>query len=241
MVKELVQKRWVQILLALFLGVTVGAVFYPTKTIEERVEKETSKKYELKITELKEQHSEKQSELQTKLEQEQGSLKSYKKDTTEKITSLTRENRKLKESSKRKRFKLVKPDGTIVEKEYEETNREEVTSIVTEVRKEFNEKIAQTEQRWKKVYRERLVKIKEKVDTKIANLKEEHRLEVEKLKKERIVKVNEKKLRVGGGYTTDKDVRVIGGYKLWGPFSIESGLDYREDDIEGFLGLGFEF
>ena len=31
--KDLIQKRWFQIAAALFLGITIGAVFYPTKNI----------------------------------------------------------------------------------------------------------------------------------------------------------------------------------------------------------------
>lgn len=241
MVKQLLSNRWVQLILALLIGVIVGALFYPTKTIEERVKRETALEYESRINSLKESYESKQKVIQDNLKKEQESFRSYKSETSSKIAKLTEENRRLTESSKRQRFKLVKPDGTIIEKEYEENNREEVTSIVTEIRQEFKEKIEETEQKWKKAYKERLVSIKEKLDKREALLKEEHRKEIEKLEKERIVKVNEKKFRVAAGYTTDKDVRVQGGYTLWGPFSIESGIDYREGEVEGFLGVGFGF
>lgn len=250
-IKALLQNRYVQLVGVLLLGITIGALFYPTKSIEERVERETSAEYEKKITEIEAEHKEKEEQLQEKVASEEASRKTLERETSEKIEILTTENRQLKESTKKKRFKLVKPDGTIIEKEYEESNREEVTSIVTEVRKEFDEKIKQTEDRWKKAYRERLVKIKEKQDTLVANLQEEHKIEIEKLKSEKVVKVNEKKFRTEIGYTTDNEVRVGGSYKLWGPISIGGSVDIGTDGIregsglgsggEVHIGFGFEF
>ena len=244
-IKRILQNRYLQLVLVLLLGITIGALFYPTKTIEERVEKETSLKYDKKISEINAKHSQKEEELRLKAVSEENARKTFEKETSKKLTMLTTENRELRESSKKKRFKLVKPDGTIIEREYEETNSEEISSVVTEIREEFDEKIKSTEEKWKKVYKERLVKIKEKQDSIVAKLEEEHKIEIEKLKSEKTVRVNEKSFRLGLGYTSDKEFRIDGSYTLWGPFSIGSSVDLDPSNPsssgEVSVGVGFKF
>ena len=51
--KKLLNNKLVQLLLALVVGVAIGALFYPTKEIEERVKQEYQEKID-KVSEEKE-------------------------------------------------------------------------------------------------------------------------------------------------------------------------------------------
>lgn len=246
-ISNIIKNRYVQMVLALLLGITIGALFYPTKTIEERVEQETSSQYEKKISELNSNFEKKEQQLLEKVQSEESSRKKLERTTSEKIQKLTTENRQLKESSKRQKFKLVKPDGTIIEREYEENNREEVTEIVTEVRQEFSEKIKETEDKWKKAYTERIKKVQQENRNLITKLKDKHQIEINKLVSDKKVTINEKNLSVRVGYTSDQEMRIGSSYKLWGPFSVGADIDAKPNNNpfknsgEASIGIGFEF
>jgi uncharacterized membrane-anchored protein YhcB (DUF1043 family) len=249
MINDILNNKYIQVALALISGITLGAIFYPTKQIEERIEKQISSEYQGKISTLESKHQSRESEFQAKLEVKEKLHKEYSIEIQQKVDTLLTENKKLSESSKRQFFKLIKPDGTILEKNYEETNREEISSVVTEIREEFNEKIKSTEDKWKTTYRDHLMKAKEQYDNSVASLKEERRIEIEKIRSERIIKSNERKLRVETGYTSDHDIRVGSSYKVWGPISIGTEVDINRDNIRGSatknselsINLGFEF
>jgi len=240
---ELLKKRWVQISIAALLGMAIGAVFYPTSTITERVKKEITEQYELKISELKKEHFAKIEEVNETLSHREEMNRELREETSRKINSLTTENRELRTSMKRKKFRLVKPDGTIIEKEYEESQSEEISSVVTEVREEFNRKVSSIENKWKKIHTDRVRSLKEKFDSEIAKVKSEKKDKVITIEKEKVVKVNEKKFRPELGVTSDSEVYFHSTYNLVGPIFIGGGatvlLDTGELDHVS-LGIGVE-
>lgn len=85
------QNIWVRYILILFVGITVGAIFYPTRRVEEK----TSAKYEQQISQMKTEFSQ------------------YKSLSEEKITSLTSQVTDLSSHSKVVYEKITRPDGTI--------------------------------------------------------------------------------------------------------------------------------
>lgn len=227
MVKDLLKKKSTQLVLALLLGVTVGALFYPTKSIKE--------KYELQIKELKKESSTKIAELEESLESSEEENREYQEETRRTMSELRTENRELRKSMKRKKFKLVKPDGTIIEKEYEESQSEEISSVVTEIREEFDQKVSSIESRWKKVHLERVSKLREQHESEIKKIRSE--------KKERVVEVNKKKLRPEIGINTNLDAYFHMTYSLWGPVFIGGGASVNPQDGqfgEARFGLGLE-
>jgi hypothetical protein len=238
---KIYKNRYFQLIAALILGGVIGVVFYPTQSIErrtkERVEKEVREEERIEKKKL----SEKASEERSKREEAEQSFRSLQVETTRKIETLSTENRQLRESSKKSRFKLVKPDGTIVEKEYEENNREEVTQVITQVREEFTQKVQQIENRWKKVYTERFVKIKEKHKEELSQQKTKYEKVLEEKETEEVIKVNEKKLRLEAGATSDLEYHVHGSYNVFGPISIGAGVQFRTDDFDDVsVGIGID-
>ena len=242
-ITELLKKRGVQVALALFIGITIGALFYPSTTTTERVKKEITEKYELQIKELKEVHASSIKEVEDTLEHREEMNRELREETSRKVASLTTENRQLRQSSKRKKFKLVKPDGTIIEKEYEESQSEEISSVVTEVREEFNRKVSSIENKWKSIHISRVESLKEDFNSKIEKIKSEKKEKIVYVEKEKIVEVNKKKLRPEIGVTSEKEAYIHGTYTLWGPVFVGTGAS-MDIETKAFgdarFGLGIE-
>jgi hypothetical protein len=244
--KALWQYDWFKITSSLIMGVIIGAIFYPTKTIIERETFKLKEAYELKIAELQKTHTEEIAKLNEKVIFEEKNRKSIELETSKKIELLTQENKSLKQSSKKQKFKLIKPDGTIIEKEMEQSNFEEVSGVVVSIKKEFNEKVKSIEDKWKKVHEERIVELKKKFDQDIEKTKSEQKVVEKIIEKEKIVEVNKKKLRPELGVSYNKDKIALGyfhlSYPISGPIFIGGGVSGNQTRIGDVrLGLGLEF
>jgi hypothetical protein len=243
--KQLWQYDWFKISTSLLLGIVVGVIFYPSKTITERETLKLKESYELKISEIQKTHTEETKALSEKLIAEESARKSLEMESSKKLEMLTQENKSLKQSSKKQKFKLVKPDGTIVEKEMEQSNSEEVSNIVSSIKEEFNQKVKSIEERWKKVHEERIAELKKKFDKDIEKARSEQKVIEKTVEKEKIVEVNKKKLRpeVGASYDGTKDVKGYFhlSYPVAGPVFIGGGASGSKTGFGDVrLGLGLE-
>ena len=222
---------------AFILGGFLGYTFFPTKSIE----KEFKEEYQSKLTEIKEIHSKEIEKItEDKLKQEKSHVE-YTKETSARIDSLTTVNTELRKKVKKRKFKLVKPDGTVIEKEWEESDTQQSTKIVTKIRKEFDTKVKSIETRWKTVHTRRVKSLKKEYEEKIEKIKSEKKT----TEKKETIKINEKSLRPEIGFTSDKDIYVHTTYPLWGPIIVGAGGSYDpfEDNELGDVrvGLGLEF
>lgn len=240
--KELAKQKWVQLVGALALGVTIGAVFYPQSRTEERIRQEMRSEYTLKEEETRKANEKVVSELSEKLTSVESSHREYTEETSKKLEKLTTENSSLKQSMKRKKLRIVKPDGTIVEQEVEESNTEQTHSIVTQVKEEFTRKIQEIEDKWKKIHEERVTKLTAEYQEELRRVRAEQKTTEVIVEKEKIVETNPKKLRPEIGVTTDRDIYLHGTYSLWGPVFLGGGVSGTTKSFgEGRLGLGLEF
>jgi uncharacterized membrane-anchored protein YhcB (DUF1043 family) len=122
----ILQNIWVRYVLILFIGISVGVLFYPTKSITERV----SQKYEQQITQMTTQ------------------FQTYKSTSEEKITSLTSQITDLSTHQKVVYEKVIKPDGTVTihrtvvkdSKETESATSQTEQDKVTKIQSEFASK-----------------------------------------------------------------------------------------------------
>jgi hypothetical protein len=242
--KQLWQYDWFKITSALLLGAAIGVVFYPSKTITERETSKLRETYDLKISDIQKTHAEETKTLQNRVESEESARKTLEIETTKKVESLTQENKSLKQSSKKQKFKLVKPDGTIIEKEMEQSNSEEVSSVVTSIKEEFTNKVKSIEEKWKKVHEERIVELKKKFDQDVEKVKSEQKVVEKIVEKEKIVEVNKKKLRpeIGAVYNGDDLLGYLHlSYPIVGPVFIGGGASANKTKFgEVQLGLGLE-
>ena len=231
---DLLKNEYVRGVLVLLMGITIGAVFYPTKRIEEKL----TQKYQEEITLLKESHSK---EVQDITEKYASSLKENKElhiQSEQKITKLTNEVKTLKSKQKIATYKLIKPDGTIEERTFSETEIDESSKVVTSIQEEFKQKIDQIETKWSDIHKERVTKIQKNFDAK----ETEYKKTIDELTKSRTVSVNEKRFGLEAGMMSNKDYYGHATADLWGPvfIGVHGELGSNNDNKLG-AGIGLRF
>jgi len=242
--KALWQYDWFKVSSSLLLGAAVGVIFYPTKAVTEKEVSKVKDAYELKISEIQKTHTEESAKLSEKLVAEESARKSLEIETAKKVESLAQENRSLKQSSKKQKFKLIKPDGTIIEKEVEQSASEAASSVIVSIKEEFNQKVKSIEEKWKKVHEARVVELKKQFDQDIEKTKNEQKVVEKIVEKEKIVEVNKKKLRPEVGVAHDGD-DLMGymhvSYPIVGPVFLGGGISGNKSKFgEAQIGIGLE-
>jgi len=240
---EWLKNKYVQLVLALAIGITIGAVFYPTSEVIETTEKRVQEKYEEQLTKLKTEYSEKTKELAESLASQEKSHKEYQEEVSSSKSSYEATIRDLKSKVTERTYKLIKPDGTIVEKTFKESETEEHNSYVKTVTEEFNRKVKSIEDKWMTIHKKRVETVKEESETKYKELYDKKYEKLLEEKSTTITKTNSKKYNVELGYTTDQEYYLHTGYTLWGPLSVGAHADGARD-LTGMsfgMGLGISF
>ena len=211
-----------------------GGLLYPSKSIDEKVRQT----YQEKIDKLTKEKGSLQLDIALKeIAQFKESL-IKEEEVRKKVSILKIENRSLREKTKERWFKLIKPDGTIVEKRYKESDKQETSKIVTSIKSEFTRKVKSIENRWKKIHKQQVTKIKEKYSKEITEKKEI----IAKLEKRKITKINERKFGVAVGMMSDKDYFSNISYDIAGPFFIDLQIESNGSDSNSAgIGLGIRF
>lgn len=217
--------------LVLLLGVTIGAIFYPTKKIEEKI----TSKYEQQISSLKEEHSKEMSKVTEEYKEQLKTSSTRLEETERKVQTLTIQIRDLKTKQKTAKYKIVRPDGTIEEKEFTESETEESTKLISQIQEEFKTKVAQIEEKWSDIHRQRVSEIKKDFDKK----ETEYQKTIASLEKEKKVTVNEKRFGIEAGIMSDKNYYGHATMDLWGPVFIGvHGTVGAKDNTDNSLGAG---
>jgi uncharacterized membrane-anchored protein YhcB (DUF1043 family) len=232
--KETLNNQYVRYFLILFVGVTIGALFYPTKRIEEKI----TQKYEQQISSIKEQHSKETKELTDKFELTVKTEKTKVEESERKISKLTSEVKNLQSKQKISTYKIVKPDGTIEERTFTETDVNESTKVITKVQEEFKNKITQIENTYAKVHRERVENLKKEFDSK----EQQYQKTISELQKSKTVSVNEKSFGLEVGVLSNKDYYGHATMDLWGPVfvGVHGQMGQNNNNALG-AGLGIRF
>ena len=231
---DLLSKEWVRLTGMLLIGVTVGAIFYPTKRIEEKL----TKKHQEEISVMKEAHSKELSEVNEKYSASVKENKELHIESESKITKLTNDVRTLQSKMKTSTYKLVKPDGTIEERTFSQSEVNESSKVVTSIQEEFKQKIDQIETKWSDIHKERVTKLVKEFDSKEAQYKKT----IDELTKSKTTSVNEKSFGIEAGILTDKSYYGHATADLWGPvfIGIHGEIGQNNDNKLG-AGLGLRF
>lgn len=228
--------EWARCIGCLLLGCAIGAIFYPSKRIEERLET----KHQLELKELKTAHSTEVASLQERLDKVTQSEKQYREETERKLSLLTTENKDLKSKQKTSFYKIIRPDGTIEIKKFTESEVNESSKVVTQIQEEFKAKIESIEKKWETIHRERVSTLKKEFDSK----EEVYKKEIDTLKSSKVTEINKKSLGVEAGVTQDLDYYGHATYDLFGPVfvggHIQVGKDLKSSNKLG-VGLGLRF
>ena len=240
---EMLKNKYVQVLGALFIGITIGAVFYPTSEIIETTEKRVEKKYEEKITKINEEHTKSTKSLTDTINTMTKSRTKYEEEVSKSKSSYEKTIRDLKSKVTEKTYKLIKPDGTIIEKSFKHSETEEHNAYVKSVTEEFNRKIQSIEDRWEDIHKKRVAVVKEESDR---YHKEKYDKKLEERMEEHISKItrtNMKKYNLELGYTSSEKLYLHSSYNMWGPVLIGAHVDGKTGatDMSAGLGLGISF
>lgn len=232
---KILTNRYAQLVLTLVIGVAVGAIFYPSKSIR----KEEIRKYEEKLAKQEKETATMQLELGGMLNEEKKQNKTLREESHKKISSLKEENFKLKSKITEKRFKIIKPDGTIEERWFKESETDVVASAVTNIKSEFTRKVTSIEKKWKKVHEERVKKIKSDYEKKLSESK---KIDSSIEKKEKI-DINKRNFGISLGKKTDNDYFSGISYDIFGPVFLDLHFEADEafGDKEAGLGIGLRF
>lgn len=232
--KELLTKEWFRLTGMLLIGITIGAVFYPTKKIEEKL----TYKFQQEISSLKEVHAK---EVQEVTEKYTSSLRENKElhiESERKISKLTSEVKNLQSKQKTAYYKLIKPDGTIEIKKFTESEVNESTKVVTQIQEEFKTKIDQIETRWSEIHKERVAKLQKDFDSKESG----YQKTIEELTKSKTVSINEKRFGLEAGMMSNKNYYGHATADLWGPVfvGVHGEVGTNNDNKLG-AGIGLRF
>lgn len=231
-IKVLLEKQSVRYVLCLLAGVSIGAIFYPTKTVEERV----SKKYELEMSKMKEAYSTEKSSLREELTKLSGQYRSYKEQTDSKLVRNLEEIRDLKRKQKTSYYKIVRPDGTVEIKKFSETEVDESTKVVEKIQQEFKVKIADIENKWEQTHRRRVAEL----ESSFKEREGSYQKRISELESTKTVTVNQKRFTLDVGALTTKNYYGHFTMDLWGPLVI--GVHGQLGDSNAFgAGIGIRF
>lgn len=231
--KEFIKSNsWIQFLPVLVAGIAIGAIFYPTKHIEER----ERQKHELETKILNETHAKELSQVRDTLDKVNQQSNEYRKEAEVRISKLTAENSTLKSKVKTAYYKVVRPDGTIEIKKFTESEVDESRQVITSIQQEFKEKIASIENRWETIHRERVTAI-----TKEFNSKEEsYKRQIDELERRKVVDVNKKSFGVEVGVMTNASYYGHVSYDVFGPVFIGGHAQFGSQNGLG-TGIGLRF
>ena len=225
-----------QFIIILVAGIAIGALFYPTKHIEETI----SQKYEKIVQQEKEQHSIENKKIQEDYSKLQLSSLEQKKELEVKVSSLTTQVHELKSKQKTSYYKLIKPDGTIEVKKFSETDVEESSKVVTQIQQEFKEKVSSIETKWETIHKQRVEELQSKFDSK----EKTYQQEISEYKSKRVEDINAKHAGLEVGLNTRGNVYLHPSYDLFGPLYIgvnAEGNIANKNDMSAGAGLGIRF
>jgi hypothetical protein len=225
-------QQWFRYLAVALIGVTVGALFYPTKRIEERV----SQKYQAEMTSLKEVHAKEISETKDNYDKQLQVSNKKIQESELKVTKLSSEVRNLQSKQKTAFFKIVRADGTVEIQKFSESEVNESTKVVTQIQTEFKQKIEQIEQKWETIHKDRVTKLQKDFESK----EEAYKKEISEFKSSKVTEVNKKNFGIEGGMTTDKNYYGHATADIWGPVFLGlHGTMGNNKELGAGLGLRF--
>jgi BMFP domain-containing protein YqiC len=238
----LMNNRIIQWIICVAIGIAVGVVFNPSKKEYETKIQEMTQTYEKQIQIIQDETAVKVEQL---IQQASNTESSYKQTIAEldkKIVSISQENTQLKQTSKVVTYKIVKPDGTIIETSSTTTTNEVISQISKQMDEQLNKKIAETETKYKQQYESQLKTSTEQYQASLKTIQTEYDLKIQKLIDQKIVVTNEKKLGVALGIQSDSKAFLNASYDIWGPVFVDShiGIDMNKNWVVG-AGIGVRF
>lgn len=231
--KEIAANKWTQIVGALVAGIMLGMFVMPTKETTEDV----TAQYEKEIQILKTEHAKETSYLRASIDFLAARQKQLVDSYEAKINTLTSQVRELTSHRVEIYYKIVKPDGTIEEKRYIETEDKVKETMLAEMKSEYERQMKVTEQEYQKRSEQQIVSVKAEYQVKVDTLERE----LSKYKNSTQTVTNPKKLGAEIGFNTDQRVYLHTTYDAWGPIFIGGQIEKGTTSTGAGIGIGVRF
>jgi len=239
---KIIRSRAFQIVVALILGGAIGVAFYPTSSIETELRAKVVAEYSLKMEQMSESHKTEIENLHEKRIEETSSHFQSISDLSQKVSSLTEQNRQLHQKVTEKTYKLIKPDGTVIEKTFKSSDTEETNRVITSIQTEFTEKVNTLQNRYQKVHTERIKEIQKDFESKLLSIKEENKKTTSDIS-EKVSKItNPKRFGIEGGIDSRLNWYAHSTAIVYGPLFLGAHVSF-----DGYLpqsagiGVGVSF
>ena len=225
---------WMQFVLVFVGGVAVGALFYPTKKIEDKVHQQD----QLVINQLTQEKQQIQTTLTQKIDEITQQKSDLELSTTKQIMTLQIQVQELENKKVETYYKIVHPDGTVEERKYSESESSSSSKVISDVQQDYEKKISDINQQWQ-------IKLDTTVQTQQAQFDtiiQEKDKQISDLESSHSVTINEKHFGIEGGYLTSKQYYLHTSADLFGPIFIGAHVntDLLSNTSVG-AGVGIRF
>jgi hypothetical protein len=210
----------------------MGVLLYPSKRIEEKIKS----KYEQELSTVRTTYEKETAFLTEKLEKTTSNQKSLVKDYESKISLLNTKIVELNSKVKTSYFKIVRPDGTVEVRRFKESEINESTKIISEIQKDFKQKLEETEKLWESVHRERVILVRQEFEKKEA----EYQKKIAQLESSKTEEVNAKSVGAEIGKMSNGNYYGHVTADFFGPFFIGAQGELGSQSSMG-LGIGLRF
>lgn len=224
--------RPLQFALVFIAGGTVAALFYPTKHIEEKLQKT----FEQETTTLKQQHAQEVTSIQDTYKKQTEELQSTNSKLTSKVSELTTQVSSLKSHQEKTFTKIIHPDGTIEIKAVTVKDSDREITISKMVQQEIDDAVNQSSAKLNSEFHDTLTSKQTEWDSK----EKDYQKQISTLTQTKEVTINPKNLTVDVGAMTSGNYYGHGTYTLWGPFVIGAQAEFGSSPAAG-AGIGLRF
>jgi len=240
--QALAQQKWFQLLAALMIGMAVGAIFYPKKNTEEKTTEQIASQYEQQIQQLTQKQATEVKTLNDKITSEETDKQQIQQTMSQQIQTLNTENDSLKQSSTKTISKVVKPDGTVIENETDNSTSDSTKSDIAKAQSDFNSQLTAVQEQDKKHEEDVVSQVTQQLNEQISTLKTQIASSTTKIETDKKTESNPSKLRPEIGITSNLNGYVHATYTLFGPVFVGAGVSGTTTHFdEARIGLGIEF
>lgn len=222
----------IQLVLVFIAGGAVAAIFYPTKIIQDKLQKT----FDQQISILKQQHAQEVSSLQESYSKQLQESKTTTEQLSIKVTSLTTENTSLKTHQKKTFFKIVHPDGTVEERATSTSDSDTEQQISQQVQQEYQKKLEEDVTKLESVQADKVSSMQKQWDSK----EQDYQHTIATLTQTHSVSTNPKNFSLDVGALTNLDYYGHVTYDIWGPFILGLQTQFGSSSAVG-AGLGIRF
>lgn len=227
----ILNNKYVQLGAAVLAGALITALLYPSSQTTESIRQEYQTLMDKKVQEQKDITT----AVTKNLDEMSQKNKTLSDQYTSKVSELQQTISQMSSHRTEITYKITRPDGTIEERRYFESEDTASTQMITELKSDYERRIQQVESDLQQKHSQELAQTTTRYSLQIAELNKT----ISKLEKETTVTINPKKWGFELGATSDMTAYLHTSYVFWGPMYIGSHYEVdRNKKTSVGAGLG---